>query len=78
MIEERKVLKCGTKFKVAIKDLDGYSLEGVENGDIGEITGNYLTSNASLSEYWSDITLFDGTVVEDFMIDVEDIEVIND
>lgn len=70
-----KVLNCGTKIVVAIENTEAYSMDGVKNGDKGEIVGNYFTSNCHRGEYWAHITREDGTICEDFMIDREDFEV---
>jgi len=75
------LLQIGTKFKVAIVNLEGYMLDGVQNGDVGEViaySSGWKEDEILDDEYFVTIRRQDGTLCEGFLIDAEDMEIIND
>lgn len=59
-------MKVGDKFLVRIDEPKGYSMDGVEDGNVGVVT------KIDGGEYWSTITRTDGTQSVDFLIDGRD------
>ena len=60
-------MKVGDKFLVRIDEPNGYSMDGVEDGNVGVVT-----KVEGGGEYWSTITRADGTQSVDFLIDGRD------
>lgn len=65
-------LEAGQKFTVSIKVPEDYSLAGVKNGDTGVVVSrcdyNPESEDRGDTDYVTNITLQDGTVVEGFFI----------
>lgn len=79
MSKNVNLLPMGTKFKVAIKNLKGYSMDGVKNGDVGVVvaySSGYGEDELVDDEYFTAITRKDGSVSKEFLIEINDMEIL--
>lgn len=57
--------------KLDIKNVEHYSMDGCENGDLVEITG---IAEENHEEFWVNVLRKDGTMSEDFLVDSSDLK----